>query len=706
MEFSFEGFATSIHWLLIALLFVLCIVLALYTYKSSDGLKNWQRYSLISLRSSVFIILLLVLLNPQFLIERTDQIRSQIAVIFDHSESVTIEKGEYEGMKSYNEVFYALNLEDSTDVRFNTYAFDRTLFEAFPDTLAFDGSGTNISMALRQFLEEQNDEQAVIFISDGIFNVGRDPAWQASRFPIPIYTIAIGDTSRLQDIIVQDVIHNEVGYTNTRSPITATIVNDGLPGRQVNVQLRQSGNIIDEKNFTSQDDRAVQEIRFEVELEEEGLQQYEIYVPEVEGEWTTANNSQSFTIEVLDDRVNIMLLSFEIHPDIRALRSLLREDESIALDYRTWLGNDRFVEGDFPSEADSLNLIILHGFPQSNIPSEIQDQVASYTSGIPLLWLASPKTDFRLVQNQVSVSPFTAGRGTDLFDMRIFSPEGTASHPIMELPEMDLRNTPTLNGPIRNINADSDATILLRANYRGTETDTPVLLTRTTGNVRSSFLTAFGWYQWYLTGGDTRNYTEELFNNIVKWTSTSDDESLLRVRPARNVFQESENVIINAFLRNESGAEEDGATLDVSLTGEDIGERQFTMANQGLGQYRLQVGNLSRGNYNFDVTARKDGRVIDERSGAFSIGSTNLEFINTIRNDELLRYMADESGGVFFEWQSADQVLAKLQEDGHFEQQTVATTREIRGYQHPVWFILMLLLLTGEWIIRKIASLP
>ncbi len=706
MEFTFEGFGTSLHWLLIFLLISGSVALSWFTYKSISNIKPWQKISLISLRSATFLLLLAVLLNPLFNIIETDQIRSSVAIIFDNSASTTIEKGEYSGLESYREVISHLAAENEPNIRFRTFGFDRNIFPAQPDTLSFDGSGTDISRAITQFLDEREDERALIFVSDGIFNTGRDLSWLATRLDFPVYTVAIGDNSRLQDIIVQDVIHNEIGYTNTISPVSATIRNDGMPGQEIEIQLRRDGDILESKTISTTQERSIHTVRFELLLEDEGFQQYEIHVPEIEGEWTTENNTQAFSIEVLDDRINVMLLSFEIHPDIRAWRSILLTDESIRLDSRTWLGDDRFLEGEFPAQADSIQLVILHGFPTQNIPQNIIQQVQNYVQGTPMVWLASPKSDFRLVQQFLPNSPIRGGRGTEFFDVRLALSGSSTSHPILELPEIDFRTTPPLFSPIRNLNADSDAEILLNPVFRNNTLETPLLSLRSIGNTRTAFISAHGWFKWYLNGGEIRRFTEEFMNNVIKWTSTSDDESLLRIRPSRNVIQETENVVLNAFLRNESGLEEDDASIDVVITGGAIQERRYTMINEGLGQYRLNAGNLPQGTYNFTATAQKDNRLIDERSGQFLVGSSNQEFINTVRNDEFLEFLANETGGQFFEWQDANLVMDQLRRDGHNEFITQSISSELRAYQNPFWFILVILFLSAEWIIRKIASLP
>lgn len=708
MNFVFEGFNATYNIFFLAALTASALGLAYWTYRSVGGLSKTVRAVLISLRALVFLVLILLLLNPIFNIEQEDRIKPEIAVLLDNSQSTVIEKGDYAGETDYLNVIRELGLSDTSDVRFKIYAFDGDFTQSHLDSLRFDGTETNINLALTTFREQQADEQAVILITDGIYNKGRDPSYVAGRYSLPVFTMAVGDTSRLDDIVVQNITSNNSGYKNTVTPVAASILNDGFPDTDITVQLRRDGQVLEEQTFRSDQTRSVFDARFELELDETGLQQYEIYVPEIEGEWTTANNQGAFSIDVLDDKLRIMQLAFEIHPDVRTLRSILREDESIELDYRTWISGERFVEGAFPQEPDTLDLIILQGFPSGDIPQSLIGQIREFTRGLPVVFLSGPAVDFNLFTSIYGdLLPVRAASNPEKRDIRPLVNPDQQDHPLLELPVASLDRAPPLFAPIQEIESTSGSTNLLHANYRGAELDIPVLSTRTVGNSRTALLNAHGFYRWYLSPDDQiRNYTVELINNIVKWAASSPDSRLLDISPAKNMFEETENVMLDAFLRNEAGQEEDDAVIEVELNGEGISQRFYTMSNQGLGQYRLRMGNLPEGMYHYRASASKGNHHIDERSGEFSVGSSNLEYVNTVRNDALLSYISHQTGGAFFTFRETGDLKQRMQQEGFFDPQSRLTTREILAYQNPFWFIFVLLLLSAEWIIRKVVALP
>lgn len=711
MNLIFDGISSSYFLVFIVLLGAGCMALSWWTYRHVTTAGPASRAVLIGLRGAVFLLLLLLLLNPIFVFQQQQTLPSELGVVLDHSESATVEKPEYDGLASYRQVLDQLDdLQQRPGLELNIFAFDRTFFSADPDTLDFDGPATDIQHALTSFAERREDEQALILVTDGIYNRGLDPSHRASRFDVPIFTIGIGDTTRQSDVAVQNVNHNATAYTHSHTPVSASIRITGFPGRPIPVQLRRQGEVLQEQTIQTEREQAVQEVRFELELTEEGLQQYEIHVPEQEGEWTTENNSRLFEIDVRDDRIRVMLLSFDIHPDVRALRSILRRDRQIDLATRTWISGQEFVEGELPREPDTLDLFILQGFPGNRMPGALTEQVASMTRDRARLHIAGPDMSYgqlsSLYQGVLPISYDSSPPTSSQVHPAVHEQE--TNHPILEDLHEIPQQAPGLQGPVTGIGDAAGSERLLQAMDRGSVTDTPLLTVRSIGNYRVAALNAHDFFRWFLSDDDAvREYLIRLIDQTVKWTSTTPDDELLRVTPARQPFQETEPVVLNAFLQDESGVGEEQASIEVKITGEPLDDpRSYTMRHRNLGQYQLDMGPLPAGMYRFEAEAETNGRHMDTHTGDFTIGGSNLEMVDTRRNDDLLRYIAESSGGTFLT-HSRSGVLSELLEEHELTgARTETTERQVMAYQHPLWFILVLVLLTTEWILRRFYALP
>ncbi len=711
MDIQFDGFqnAAPVFWIVILIAGVLA--LSYWTYQRANGLSSAWRWLLTGLRSMAFLILLLILLNPVISINEERTTPLHLALLLDNSQSTTIEKGTYAGESRYRDVMRFL-IHDATDnlehVVIETYGFDSELFPVdSPDELDLDGTRTNIDRGLTDFLAILDRHEALILVTDGIVTSGRDPSATASQMPIPIYTVGIGDTSRQNDIVVQRVTHNPAASLNSSLTVEASILNDGFPDRDIPVQLRHDEEVIQQQTIRSSEMRSVQQVRFDIMLEEEGLQQFQIHVPEVPGEWTTENNTRWFSVDVRDDRLRILHLAYEVHPDVRNVRRFMREDKQITLETRTWIGQERYVEGELPDRPDTLDLVILHGFPHIDLSETHAREIADRFSENALFFVGSAGQDVsrlsRLFSGQL---PIRFQSGSRWQEVQFHLPAERSSHAVLdfEMPD-DLRFTP-IRGGIRDAGVTANAAALLMTTYRGNETQTPLLAVRTIGDRNISQLNAYNMYLWSLSArNETRDFWEGLLNNIIKWTAAQPDEELLNITPAEPVFQLGEPAILNGFLRNEAGDPEENAVIDITLEIDDMDERRYVMSNENDGRYQLEIGNLPEGSYRFTGIAKRGDREIDTRSGQFTVGGVNREFLDTVRNDDLLQFIAQVSGGRFLPHEQAETLAAILEEEIGFDQRVEITSESLSLHRNPFWFILVILLLTAEWGIRKYRSL-
>jgi len=711
MDIQFDGFQNAIPVFWIVILIAGALALSYWTYQRASGLSATWRWVLTGLRSLAFLVLLLILLNPVISIneERTSPLR--LALLFDNSQSTTIEKGTYDGERRYRDVMRILTTDTADErehVVIETYGFDAELFPvSSPEELTLDGTRTNIDRGLADFLELLDQQEALIVVTDGIVTSGRAPSATASQMPIPVYTVGIGDTSRQNDIVVQRVTHNPTASLNSSLTVEASILNDGFPDRDILVQLRHEDQVIQEQTIRSSEMRSVQQVRFEIMLEEEGLQQFQVHVPEIPGEWTAENNTRWFSVDVRDDRLRVLHLAFEVHPDVRNVRRFLREDKQIALESRTWIARDRYVEGELPDRPDTLDLVILQGFPHVDLNDAHAGKVADRFSENALFLIGSAGQDVSRLSTLFSGElPIRFQSGYRWQDVQFHLPAERSSHAVLdfEMPD-DLRVTP-IRGGIRDAGTTANAAALLRTTYRGNETQAPLLAVQTIGNRNISQLNAYNMYLWSLsTRKETRDFWEDLLNNIIKWTAAQPDEELLNITPAEPVFQLGEPVVLNGFLRNESGEPEENAVIDMVLDSDDIDERRYVMSNESGGRYQLEIGNLPEGSYRFTGMAKRGDREIDTRTGQFTVGGVNREYLDTVRDDDLLRFIAQVSGGQFLPHERAEDLFAILDEQIGFEQRLETTSETLSLHRNPLWFILVILLLTLEWGIRKYRSL-
>jgi len=708
LDIQFQGLQPVLSFWIVFIIALISIGAAWWSYDRVPATLSLYKYLLIALRSTVFFILLMLLLNPSFRGETVETVKSKFIYLLDNSASTAVEKGDYNGIADYQSLLGDLNLADTTDISKKTYLFDSDVRSSVHDSLNFTGSETNLHQTLQLIEEQDEDIRGAVLVTDGIFTKGRDPAYMASSLNVPIFTIGIGDTARVKDLIVENVVTNSTGYTNTLHPVQVTVLNNGFSGEQLNISLISDGEKLSGKTVETRGESSSHTVNFEIPLENEGLQQFSIQLEPLPGEWTDKNNIQNFAVDVLDNKTKTLDIAFEIHPDVKAVRNLLATDKNYKMNRITWTGSDRFYGGIIPSSADSVDLLILHGYPQPGIPTRTKQKVNSLAEDVPVLFFNTPSTTMDRADSDISnVLPIEISQRQDFFRVSLVKNKQSQEHPVMELPDINFSKLPLVHAPLRNVSVKPSASTLFTASYRGNNSESPLVIVNEIGNRRSGLINFNGFYGWLQsTDQEVREFATAMLLNVISWVGTPADNQRLEIIMGEKVFQEGQPAKINAYLTNESGQKENDAVIDIQLESEQMDEQFYTMENTGNGQYSLSIPNLPAGLYHFTATAEKGDRTIDTKTGEFSVSNTNNELVNTIRNDALLQQIAGSTGGTFLTYQKADSLNTIFENKNLLEKEYRSNEILYYPYQQPIWFIILIGLLTIEWIIRKYLALP
>jgi hypothetical protein len=699
---EFQGFQSALSPYLIFAIAIALIALSFISYRNQKALTPALRLGLSSLRAITFLVIMLLVLNPFFFSTKEENQNPKVLVLLDNSESVSISKGEYNGIQDYQSALDQLISLKPEQVEADFFSVGSSTKQIQSiDSLTFNETSSNFIDAVTQVQELEDDYSAALLISDGIITFGRNPLITASNLDIPFYTIGLGDTSSVRDITINNIITNATGYTDTRHIVEIEIAQNGFDGSPSTIQINDSeGQSIVEREieFTGTESITLEE--FEILLTEEGLIPFEVEISSRPEEWSTENNSQSFSIDVLDSKTRVLHIASEIHPDVKFIRTLLSTDPSMELQTLTWLGGNQFVEQDNP-EFENLDLIILHGNP-SQIPSlTFMDLIED----VPTLFLDLPNS--RRFNNRQSNYALIQNLGSQVFEMSIFPSTTIESHPIMEFDEIQYDALAPVLSSLRTEVLVADAIDLLKIGFQGIQTESAMMVVTERGDLRRAHLSSWGWYRLFQSPSeDEQKFVTQLFSNVVSWASNNPDNRRLKISPSQSTFNSTDQVIINASLINESGNPEPDATIELHIYSEDTEERVFNLNNLGSGNYSLTLDQLNTGLFSFSATARKDNRVIDEQSGEFLVEDSNTEFINTQRNDELLSGLANETGGSFFKFDEVSELWTNVSDSDVLESNLIT----VESYHFPVrsifWFIIVVLLLGTEWILRKFYSLP
>ncbi len=697
-----QGISPVIPILFIIAAVLISFLIAWFTYRDLSTISSLKKWGMIALRASALAILVLLLLNPYITSQFTITEMPGIAVYIDNTESLTVERGDYRGEQHYNEIIGRFKAEKDERFRYRYYLFADDVTDG--DEPDLTGSSTNINRVMEHILENENRYSASILLSDGIITRGRNPVFTAQNISTPILTVPVGDTTEVRDIAILDVDYNEPVYTNTRTLFTAEIQQQGFEGEESTVQFIENGELIESRaiEFTSSSGSYI--VEFTREYTDPGFYEIEVNVPPKAEEFTDRNNTQLFTLEVLDDRTRILSIAFEIHPDVRSIRRLIGSDMQNELIMSTYLGDGRFA-GENPMELDEdPDLIVLHGLPSPNEP--ILEWL--YNRSESILYVATPGS-FRQLGNIRAnrITNLELSVPQTLLNIHISRPDQLRTHPLLEISDVIFNRMPSLQTYRGRYSTGAASEVLLTAEFQRTETDIPLLVAEDTGNRRLSTVNAFGWYMYDQSRvAENSRLFQELFGNLISWTATPPDSRTLVLEPRRSSYSENEAVEIRAVLTNERGEPESNALIELRFFNDEEIDRTFRMNHTQRGVYTATLGNFPQDLYRAEAVATLNNRVLGEAETRVTVSRSNLELLNTRRDDQTLRQLASITGGIFLENLDFTRLEAFFNERELADSREELITEVNYLYRSLAWFILVIILLTFEWLLRRSVSLP
>ena len=644
-----------------------------------------------TLRFAAVSLIALFLTRP--LLKTTEQhIEKPVVVIAqDNSESLALgpDSAYYRGAYTDELKALAASLEETCEV--HTLTFGAHISGGL-DSLDFSEKSTDYGALLEELYTTYSNRNlgAVVVASDGRYNRGINPVYGFQKLNAPVFTIALGDTSARKDLRIAKVAHNRLAYLGNRFPVEVRVEALQVAGQNATVSISRKGEVLYSEvvRFAGDADQVV--VQTNLPADETGLQQYVVSVSPKDGEVTTANNRESFFIDVLDSRQQILLLYKAPHPDVQALKSAIASHANYQVTAKQG--------SKFKGEIGDYNLVIFHQLPNGRDAAALC--TAATEAQVPAWYIWGSGTNFREFNNLdtgFQLTGFT-GKSTDSgADMA----EGFSSFKFEEEHAALMRSFPPLTLPFGNYTTSPGVSPLLFQRIGKIKTEQPLMAFNTASGVKLAVTTGEGLWRWRLFNHLEENDHEafdQLVTRTVQFLSAKEDKSPFRVTCETDVL-EYESLSFEAELYNASYEAVNGPEVTLLITSADGAEyeRVFTRTANA---YRLDAGSLPVGQYQFEARTQYGGKQLLER-GEFSVSPVQLELTETQANHALMHQFAANNGGEMVMAAQTASLSSKITDSGKLGS-LIHETRVLSDLIGTRWLLFLLLgLLCLEWLWRK-----
>jgi uncharacterized membrane protein len=726
------------------------------SWRATRGANAWRRATMIGMRAGAAVTAMVMFLEPAVELRQVAREPNRIAVLIDDSRSMALGE-DPSGPSRIERVRRLLAASRDTlaswerDHKIDYYTFAETVSATTLKALAQNtaqGKATLIRKALEYVRShyEGNDLAGIVVISDGASTGGfdEDSGDGAVRdflrsLDTRVHTVWAARPG-LRDVAVARVMADEFAFVRTVVRIDAVIRTTGLPARQVPVTLSTDGQPLRQKIVELPAGDHDVTVTFEVTPPRVGRYVYEISVPVAENESVTSNNTRSFVIRVIRDKIRVLQVAGQPSWDVRALRQMLKSNPNVDLisffilrtqDDISLVPNDEMSLIPFPTrelfeqQLPSFDLMILQDFEY--LPYGIGDHLENIRSyvegggGLAMLGGVVSFTSGGYYGTPVAAAlpvelygPFDAG---PIVDEQKFSPQLTEAgvqHPVTSLRYSSDDNArvwkqlPQLEGVNLVASAKPDATVLAVHPRVKTKAGKPmpVIVAGDYGKGRSLAITTDTLWRWGFVaaarpGDDGRQYTK-LWENAIRWLIQDPDLRNLHVDSDAVEYMPGQPVRIGVrLLGRDYQPLAGGAVSLVVRSGADptratqVDASKVTVGDNGTAVYEL--GGLLPGVYRVEAHATVGARQVDAND-IFLVREGGSELDRPVGDPATLEWIARSTSGVALG--PADVLPPALAFD---PPRIVRVDRrtDVELWSRPGLLVLLIGLLGLEWLLRQ-----
>ena len=538
-----------------------------------------------------------------------------------------------------------------------------------------------------------------VVAGDGLYNQGFNPVVPAQQLMVPVYCVAMGDTTLRRDAAVGHVRYNQRVTLHDRFPVEVTLLATHLQGAAHTFRILHNGRTVASKQLRYDSDGFVATETFQIEADQAGLQQYTLQLDVDNAEYNPYNNRRTITVEVADRRSKIAILAVTPHPDVAALRQSLTASADREATARVVAPTDLSAKGlaALKRSLVDADVVVLHNLVSPDLYRELcamrKPVVHIVGEGADLAQFNAMRSGIEVQTRLAKVNEATAVGRTDFGHFDVPDELRTA-----------VESFPPLLSPFGEYRAQPHVQPLFYARIGNVVSDQPLVALSSAG-VRQVWVMGDGLWRWRLTDfrvAGSHDRFDLLLDKLVTFARGQADGSRFRV-VSQPRYRQGEPVQVEAELYDNNGELTQQPPAAISFRPAD-GSREAVaqpfVRTATRRTYNVNLGLLPAGTYRYRASTVYEGETLTT-DGTFVVEDFDLEAVTLTADHALLRTLAFSTGGTVVPADSVAQLADMLRQRDDLKTLISSRMRYDKLLRLPWLLVAILLLLSLEWIVRK-----
>lgn len=662
----------------ILLIAIVALGIAVFQYFYKAKRTDNKRFLFAFLRFLSLFLLGVLLLNPTFKQTVVIDVKPNLVVAVDNSESIKYLKQDAKATGFLKELNKS-NLSDKFQIDY--FSFGNTVNE-LSDSIQFTESQTNISKVFSSFKELYSDTNSpTLLLSDGNQTYGQDYVLSSLTYKQPIYPIVLGDSLVKSDVKIASVQHNKYAFLNNEFPVEITVnyIGNGIVNEKLNVY---SGNTkVYSKNIELSKENTTEVLSFYLKAKNIGKHKYRVAITSITNEENIINNTRDFSVEVIDERTNVLIVSNIVHPDIGAIKKAIETNKQRTV---TILNTNDVID------YNKYQLIILYQ-PTVKFEKVFQKIDVFKKNHFTITGL---QTDWSFL-NSVSENY----KNSVVNQSQDFSGNYNANFDLFQNEELNYSSLPPLVGFYGDVTLNNSVSILLYQEISSVSTESPLFCFFENNKRREAVLFGEGIWKWRAQSFmNTQNFEkfDALIGKTVQYLASNNKRERL-VLSIEDEFLLGEAKLKAQYFDNNyviDANEIISCKVIHQETKEDF-ELDFLYKNNG---YELDLKHLKAGVYSYVIKAEKNKLT---KKGVFEILDFNIEsqFINP--DVTKLGQLATNSKTQLYYISKYKQLFEELRSNEEYKTTQRESTTQLPLVNWKCLLGILILVLGVEWFLRK-----
>lgn len=660
-----------------AVFIALFIAVFQYVYKSKNEgqLKYWLSFFRFL---SIFSILLL-LINPAIKKNNVEIVKPNLLVAIDNSSSIHFNKNNKEVINLVESIKGDNELNNKFSIKY--FSFGNVLEPL--DSLNFSKNQTNLALPLKEFSKVTSKIiSPVVLITDGNQTVGNK--LEFVNYKYPVFPIVIGDTTVFEDLDINRINVNRTTILNNKFPVELFINYSGVNSISKRFSIYHKGKNVFSKKLNFSKEKSIKVESVYLRSSNSGSQYYTAVIEELEQEQNTVNNSKSFSINVIDEKSKILVLSEIMHPDLGMFKKTVESDKSRSIDI--------FKNKDFTGSLSQYQLIVLYQPSKEFEPvlKEINRKNLNY------FIITGTSTDWGFLNTSQNIFKKKA-----ITQNENYQPVFNNDYASFLSNDIGFKEFSPLEDIFGEVKFSMPYNSLLFQKIGIINTENPLLATFEINEQRGAILFGENSWRWRMNSFNSTKSFEQFdgfMASLFQYLASKRNNNRLSVS-LEPLFYANETIKISASYLDNNFNIDPRANLWISISNKENNYFNKIPLAKLNNKYFVEISNIPTGEYNYSVSVENQK---SKASGVFKILPFNIEqqAINS-NNSDLKLIALRTGGGIYYSNDNDINLLEDLKNDTRFKsvyRNNIISTPLI-DWKWILGFIIFMLSI--EWFTRK-----